>query len=156
MHTHATTQTHTIPHCLRLTVWTSDILSLITCSQHNATQHSTTNKSTNFSFFFLSLLCPLTVIFFPLSFCFGIEDEGWGGGLRSKQGWRENERLAPANNPLFQHVQPHISKLKWNARKGAYKTLNVLWLNCCVHITLLPALPQGPAEYCGICSAAVN
>lgn len=103
----------------------------------------------------LPLVCPLTVIFLPLSFCLGLRMRAGEEGC-SKQGRREKERLAPANNPLFQHVQPYISKLKWSARKGAYKTLNVLWLNRCVHITPLPALPWGPAEYCGICSAGVN
>lgn len=36
----------------------------------------------------------------------------------SKQGQKEKKRLAPANNPLFQHVPLHISKLKSSARKG--------------------------------------
>lgn len=36
----------------------------------------------------------------------------------SKQGRKEKKRLAPANNPLFQHVALHISKLKSSARKG--------------------------------------
>lgn len=119
------------------------------------TQHGTTNNKTNFSFLSLSFFCPLTVIFFPLSFCLGLRMRAGEEGC-SKQRRREKERLAPANNPLFQHVQLHISKLKWSARKGAYKTLNVLWLYRGVHITPLPALPWGPAEYCGICSAGVN
>lgn len=43
---------------------------------------------------------------------FGIEDEGCG-----KQGQKEKERLAAANNPLFQHVQLYIYKLKLSAKK---------------------------------------
>lgn len=122
---------------------------------HNTTRHN--KQEDQFQVFPLTLFlfCPLTVIFFPLSFCLGLRMRAGEEGC-SKQGRREKERLTPANNPLFQHMQLHISKLKSSARKGAYKTLNVLWLHRGVHITPLPALPQGPEEYCGICSAGVN
>lgn len=146
-HIHATTQIPIVTQRLRATVWTSDILSLITCSQHNTAQQ--TNTQSNFR------LCFFVVFFYSLPLLpphchflsFSVWDWGWGlrrgGGPRSKQGRREKDRLAPANNPLFQHVQLHISKLKWSARKGAYKTLNVLWLRRCSHVNTPPSCAPG-------------
>lgn len=149
-----TTQIPTILHCLRVTVWTSDILSLITCSQHNMAQQ-TRRPISAFSLSHSPSSAPSLSFSFVFHSYLGLrmraEEEGCG-----KQGRGEKERLAPANNPLFRHLQLHISKLHWSARKRAYKTLNVLWLHSGVHIPPLTALPSGPAEYCGICSAGVN
>lgn len=136
MHTHM--PQHKSPHSHTACGWLFEPVTFwALLHAHNTTQH---NKQVvrPISVFFpsLFLLCPLTVIFFH-SFW------DWGGGLRGKQGRGEKERLAPANNPLFQHVQLHISKLKQSARKGAYKTLNVLWLNCCVHIIHPPSSAPG-------------
>lgn len=107
------------------------------------TQHSTTNKhAEQFQFFFsLPLLPPHC--HFSLFFCLGLRMRAEEGEPCSKQGRREKDRLAPANNPLFQHVQLHISKLKWSARKGTYKTLNVLWLRRCLHVNTPPSSAPG-------------
>lgn len=110
---------------------------------HNTTRHNKQEDQFQFS---LSIFCPLTVISSPFSFCLGLRMRAGEEGC-SKQGRREKERLAPANNPLFQHVQLHISKLKWSARKGAYKTLNVLWLHRGVHI---PTPPSSALEACRV------
>lgn len=98
----------TIPRCLGATVWTSDILSLITCSQHKEAQQ-TRRPILLVSVSLLLASAPSLPFSFML---FGLEDEGCG-----KQGQKEKERLAAANNPLFQHVHLHISKLKLSAKK---------------------------------------
>lgn len=84
MHTHATTQIPTFSHCLWVIVWTSDILSLITRSQHNTAQQ--TSCETNFSFFppLFSSSAPSLSFSFIL---FGIEEEGCAvnkGGERKR------------------------------------------------------------------------
>lgn len=82
--THATTPMPTFKRRLWVIVWTGGILSLITCSQHNAAHNKQADKF--HSSFSLFLLCPLTVIPLPLSFSSGLRMLGWGGGLCSKQG----------------------------------------------------------------------
>lgn len=76
-HTCAPTQIPTIPHCLRATVWTSDILRLITCSQHNTAQQTRRPISVSF----LPLLPPHCHFLFSF-ILFRIEDVGLGGGLQ--------------------------------------------------------------------------
>lgn len=168
-----TAQTHAIRRCPGLTVWTGDILSLITCSQHNTAQQ--TSRAISFFSHLLPSSCPPPFSSAPsLSFFFSLFHSVWDWGWRGRgravnRGRREKQRLARANNPpppivRFQHVRLHISKLKRSARKrGAYKILNVLRLGPPrAHYTppssALLGMEGGgwPTEYCGICSAAVN
>lgn len=125
---HAATQMPTFKQRLWVIVWTSGILSLITCSQHSAAHNKQVGK---FPFSFsLFLLCPLTVIPLPLSFSLGLRMRAEEEGCGVNKGWGEGVcvcgvggggGLSPANNPFFQQVQLHIPKLKMNARKKGFK-----------------------------------
>lgn len=116
MCTHSTSQSLSIPHCPGVTVLTGDILSLITHSQHKEAQQTRPISVVppTLSLSLPSCFDTLTVIFFH-----SVWDWGWGVGEKSgsKQGQKEKERLAPTNNPFFQHMWLHISKLKLSARK---------------------------------------